>query len=129
MKANYVRSYRSTKSGNVVFVYSVEGTKKELEAYKEAQGENLVIDDTTGKPLYFTTKGFGKEGKLIITSKGNIVPDLSDFHMLNSMAEQFGGVLGQEIVRAGLNKTGNNNTPSATPKAEEAEQDENIGDL
>jgi len=114
MKATYLRNYM--KNGKPVFVYEVTGTKEQLEAYREAQGEFSVIDDKTGKDLYFTTRGFGKKGKLMITSKGNVAVDLSELHMLNSMAEQFGGVLGQEIVRAGLQDLNGGGTAPKAPE-------------
>ncbi len=97
MNANLQRSYRS-KNGNVTFVYAVTGSTADIEAFKKAQGE-FHREDDHGTPLWFTTKCIGDKGKLIITTKGNVVPDMSAYDKAASMAAQFGGNLGQELAR------------------------------
>lgn len=98
MKIKLERSYRS-KNGNATFVYSVSGNASELAAYEEAQGEFYREDETTGQPLWFTTRCVGKTGSLIITTKGNIVPDMSAFDQASSIAAQYGGNFGQELAK------------------------------
>ena len=98
MKVSYLRSYRS-KNGNATFVYTVAGSASELAAYAEAQGEFYREDETTGKVLWFTTRCIGKTGTLIITSKGNIVADMSAFDQASSIAAQYGGNFGQELAK------------------------------
>lgn len=98
MKVKFLSSYRSQK-GNTVFRYAVSGTPEQIEAYKNAQGENFREDDS-GTPLWFTTRFVGNNGTLIITTNGKIVPDMSAFEKADSLAKQFGGNLGQELAKA-----------------------------
>ena len=92
------RSYKS-KNGNRTFVYTVSGKPSDIEAYREAQGEFYREDDKTNNPLWFTTKCIGKTGTLIITDNGNIVPDMSEYDEAASLAEQYGGNLGEMLAR------------------------------
>ena len=96
LNAKLLRSYIS-KNKTKTFVYSVDGSKENLEAFAEAQGEYLRTDEVTGKYLYFTTRPFGMMGKLLITSNGNIVPDTTELDMAQSMTEAYGGNFGQSI--------------------------------
>lgn len=97
MNITHKGEYRSQK-GNTVFRYAVSGNKKQLEAFKQAQGD-FYREDDDGNPMWFTTRFVGKTGKLIITSKGRIVPDMSAFEQANSLAKQYGGDLGQELAK------------------------------
>lgn len=97
MKISLLRSYRS-KNGNPTFVYGVTGNATDLEAFKKAQGQYYREDDN-GTPLWFTTRCVGPQGKLIITTNGNIVPDMSAFDQAASIAAQYGGNFGQELAR------------------------------
>lgn len=126
MKVTLVRSYRS-KNGNPTFVYKVSGSKEQLAAYKKAQGDFHRTDDD-GNPLWFTTRCIGKAGTLIITSNGNIVPDMSAYDQAASLAAQYGGNFGAELAKAaasGLVTTANSG--SSTPSEEKS--DDQIGDL
>jgi hypothetical protein len=132
MKASFVRSYRS-KNGNATFVYSVSGSSEELEAFKSAQGDYYREDDKTGSPLFFTTRFIGKYGQLIITTTGNVVPDMSAFDAQASLAAQYGGNLGAELAKqaASLLMGGNSNsatesTPAEEPVAEESDDLEDV---
>jgi hypothetical protein len=98
LNAKLTRSYKSPK-GNTVFVYAVTGNEESLSAFETAQGTNHRTDDTTGKPLFFTTRCFGDNGTLIITSNGKVVPDMSEFDKANSLAQQYGGNLGDQLAR------------------------------
>ena len=123
MNVSYLRSYRS-KNGNATFVYTVSGSASDLSAFADAQGEFYREDELTGKALWFTTRCIGKHGKLIITSKGNIVPDMSAFDQASSIAAQYGGNFGQELAKQaaadilGINPSSSAPTPApptATP--------------
>jgi len=79
LKATRLRHYVS-KKGNATFVYLVNGSDEQLEAYKDAQGINFreyesenASDPLNGKPLYFTTRALPSEIELEITSNGNVV--------------------------------------------------------
>jgi hypothetical protein len=98
MKISLLRSYRS-KNGNATFVYKVNATSAELTAFKNAQGD-YYREDTDGTPLWFTTRCVGSTGKLIITTNGNVVPDMSAFDQASSIAAQYGGNFGQELARS-----------------------------
>ena len=97
MKISLIRSYRS-KNGNPTFVYSVKASGTDLAAFREAPGEYYREDDN-GSPLWFTTRCVGQSGKLIITTNGNVVPDMSSFDQAASIAAQYGGNFGQELAR------------------------------
>ena len=97
MKIKLERSYRS-KNGNTTFVYKVNANATDLASFKEAQGQ-YYREDTDGAPLWFTTRCIGQTGTLIITSNGNIVPDMSAFDQAASIAEQYGGNFGQALAQ------------------------------
>lgn len=136
MKINMIRSYRS-KNGNPTFVYGVSGSDADLEAFKNAQGDYYREDDKTGQALWFTTRFVGKVGNLIITTNGNIVPDMSAFDQAASLAAQYGGDFGQALAQqaaAGILGTTPSSTPAEPVKAESTEEIEdseegNPGDL
>ena len=103
MKAKFLGSYRNG-NGNLVFRYEVNGTATEIENYKVSQGDNYRESDTTGKPLYFTSRFVGNDAKLIITSKGKVVADMSELEQANSLIAQFPGPLGDAIAKATAEK-------------------------
>jgi hypothetical protein len=132
MKVSLMRSYRS-KNGNATFVYKVAGNSTDLEAFKAAQGD-YYREDENGSPLWFTTRCIGNNGKLIITTNGNVVPDMSAFDQAASLASQYGGNFGAELARAAASQlVGNQGGSSAisTPSKEEVadESDADMGDL
>jgi hypothetical protein len=106
-----------SKKGNPTFVYAVTGEKAELAAYAKAQGVNHRVvgkDDprglAEGTVLFFTTRYVGETGKLVITSNGNVVADMSDFRKADSLSKQFGGNLGEAIAaQAALSLLGKGN--------------------
>lgn len=98
MNVSLARSYTS-KNGNKTFVYNIKGTKAELAEYQTACGE-FYREDENGVPLWFTTKCIGKTGKLLITTNGKIVPDMSEFDEAASLAAQYGGNFGAELAKA-----------------------------
>lgn len=99
MKVKLLRSYRS-KKGNPTFVYEVDGTEAQLAEYKRIQGGFFREDEATGKALWFTTRCIGQTGTLIITTNGNIVPDMSKLDQAASIVAQYGGNLGESIANA-----------------------------
>lgn len=132
MRIKLERTYRSPK-GNPVFVYSVSGSESDLAAYEEAQGEYFRKDDN-GNPLWFTTRCVGDNGSLIITTKGNIVPDMSKFDQAASLAAQYGGNFGEALANATVASILGTDVPStseSTPAQAEVshEDSEDLGDL
>jgi hypothetical protein len=96
---SYKKAAPGGKSANTVFVYTVTGTKEELEKYEEIQGENFRKDDETGDPLFFTTRCAPNNANLIITQSNRAVVDMSAFDQADSMAKQYGGSLGTELAK------------------------------
>lgn len=125
MKVKFVRSYRS-KKGNVTFVYSVHGKDAELAAYKTASGEFYRTDDATGVPLWFTTRFIGDNGTLILTSNGNIVPDMSEFDKAASLVKQYGGDFGQSLAQAATANLLNSKPVTSTVSAPVIPADEPV---
>ena len=127
MKIKLERSYRS-KNGNPTFVYGVSGSASELTAYAEAQGEFYREDETSGTPLWFTTRCVGENGTLIITTNGNIVPDMSAFDQAASIATQYGGNFGQELAKQAAMSILGTPAPVAAPavKAEVSDENEDL---
>lgn len=119
------RSYVS-KNGNRTFTYSVTGSNSELEAYKEAQGEYYTEDKKTQEVLWFTTRCIGKIGTLIITDKGNIVPDMSEFDEAASLAQQYGGNLGEMLAREAAQRLLGGRRSSSPAKDTDDNSDEDI---
>lgn len=97
MKIKLIRSYRS-KNGNPTFVYGVSGKDADLSAFKKAQGD-YYREDEDGTPLWFTTRCVGDNGSLIITTNGNIVPDMSAYDQAASLASQYGGNFGEQLAK------------------------------
>ena len=127
MKIKLERSYRS-KNGNPTFVYGVTGNASDLAAYKSAQGEFYREDETSGQPLWFTTRCVGQVGTLIITTNGNIVPDMSAFDQAASIAAQYGGNFGQELAKQAAVGILNGSKVSAPVETPVASKDESLED-
>ena len=99
MKATFLRNYRKQESGNLVLVYKVTGSEKDMKSYESAQGEYYTVDKKDGV-LYFSPQFVCPEVELIVTSKGKVVADMSKFDMAQSLAEQYKGTeLGTEIAK------------------------------
>lgn len=90
LTAKLKNSYRKTGDSTLRFVYIVSGTPDDIKKYEEIRGEQLRLDDNTGKPLYFTKRYVADNIKLIITSENNIVTDDSDVAKLQSLIDQYG---------------------------------------
>ena len=119
--------YRQSKNGNPTFVYTVKGSDADLDAYKEAQGDFHRTDED-GTALWFTTRCVGDSGKLIITTNGNIVPDMRAFDQAASIASQYGGNFGQELAKqAAQGILGVQQASAPAPAA--VEQSEDLTDL
>lgn len=140
MKIKFLRSYKS-QNGTPVFVYEVSGNAETLERFRQIQGDYYREDETTGKPIYFTTRSCGPTGELIITTNDNIVIDTSKFDAAASLAAQYGGNLGQALANKSADALlGNseeeqpaqqdNSVPAAKPEDMEqpGAQSEGLGD-
>lgn len=128
MKIKLIRSYRS-KKGNPTFVYGVTGSANDLAAYKEAQGSFYREDDSTGQPLWFTTRCVGENGSLIITTNGKIVPDMSKFDQAASLASQYGGNFGEELAKMTAANILGVSSASVEAPAVAAEAPQDLGEL
>lgn len=104
LKVKSIRTYRS-KNGNPTFVYRVDGNKDDLAAFKKAQGSYYREDDDKN-PLWFTTRYIGETGNLIVTSNGNIVPDMSEFDKQASLVAQYGGNFGDVLAASAISALG-----------------------
>lgn len=106
MKGKLIRSYsKLDKNGKaiVVFVYALACSIAQIASLKEAQGDfyrEVEEGDDAGKPLFFTTRAAGNNCTVIITPSGKVIADMSAFQMQASLAEQFGGNLGQALANA-----------------------------
>lgn len=99
LQGKYAKQYRSKKSGNLVFVYEVKGSEKELEHYEECQGEHYKEDPDTGTALFFTTRFAGKACKFLITESNKVFVDNSEMDQMGSLIEQAGsGPLGMAMA-------------------------------
>lgn len=117
MNVKLVRSYKS-KNGNTVFVYGVTANAKQLEEFKTASGDFYREDEKSAQPLWFTTRCIGNTGKLVITAKGKIVPDMSAFEQAASLAKQYGGNFGQELARMAAAQLSGNTPAQDSPEPE-----------
>jgi len=90
LTAKLVGNYRKKVTGTLVFRFQVNGTAEEIQKYKDCMGDNLVTDETTGKPLYFTTRYVSDNIKLLITSENKVVTDDTEIAKLQSLVEQYG---------------------------------------
>jgi len=102
LKVKSIRTYRS-KNGNPTFVYGVDGSKEDLAAFKKAQG-SYYREDENKVPLWFTTRYIGETGNLVVTSNGNIVPDMSEFDKQASLVAQYGGNFGDVLAKSAVDK-------------------------
>ncbi len=128
MKVSLIRSYRS-KNGNATFVYGVSGNSTVLEAFKVAQGDYFRESDD-GTPLWFTTRCIGNTGKLIITTNGNVVPDMSAFDQAASLAEQYGGNFGEQLAKSAAQAILGITAPKEEPAKKAVEsKSEDLGDI
>ena len=90
LTAKLVGSYRKPVTGTKVFRFNVFGNETELKQFEDAQGDNYRVDETTGKPMWFSTRYVGDNVNLIITSNNQVVADDTELSKLQSLVEQFG---------------------------------------
>lgn len=124
LNGTFVRSYK--KNGKDVFVYAVTGSKEATDKYEQTQGEFFRKDDTTGNGLFFSTRYVGEKVPLIITEKGNVVADMSEYAKAASLASQFGGNLGVELAKNAAAKL-MGSSPVSEPVSETVASTEGIG--
>lgn len=102
-----ISQYRKRGTGNMTFVYAVEGSEEQLKKYKTHKGENfreLKEDEAgfkKGTPLFYSTRYIGKKGELMETSKGDWVIDTTEQDKLINMTAQCGGnvELAKELLK------------------------------
>lgn len=135
LKLKFKRSYRS-QSGKTVFTYQVTGKAGDLESYKEYCGDNLREDDSTGAPLYFTTRFAGESATLAPNQDGSAYyVDRSEDDKINSLIEQHAGsALGVALANAKAQELINamrKSTPVAAPvtKTTEEKTTDDLGGL
>lgn len=92
MKAVFKSSY--PKAGNEIFVFTVKGTKQELEQYL-ADNAQAVTDEVTGLPLYFTaypTLNYADKAgiELYRSRAGKYSLDNSEMRRNQAIAKTFG---------------------------------------
>ena len=127
MKAVSLRNYKKAETGTTVFVYALSGTSQELAKYLEIQGDKHVVDDVTGKPLYFTTRYVGEAVSVLFNRAGDkVFPDTSEMDKIKSLAEQHGADFGTLLVQSFL---GNMTSKKAPVQAETPVQEESTDDL
>lgn len=129
MKITFLRNYRKAETGNMVYVYGVSGTPEQLEAFKEAQGDNYKVDEETGAVLWFSTRYIGDAGQLSISRNGKVFADTSEFDKANSLCEQYKGTaLGDQLARVMAEKLldslggGKTSAPVAKPASNDISQ-------
>lgn len=93
MKIEFVKGrknpYRQRQTGNLVFVYSVEGTPVEIAAYKAANPKS-VEDTVSKKMLFFTTKYSKQTAELKVSDKGNYYPEVDELDVLAEATALYG---------------------------------------
>lgn len=115
LNIRYKRIYKKSTTGKVMFVYHVSGDQASLDQFETIQGEHYRTDN--GTPVWFTSRFVGESCKLLITSAGKIVADTSEFDKAKSLADQFGGNLGQAIADAAAAKLVQpTDTPPSAPE-------------
>lgn len=100
LKAKFHGNYRKSTTVNgiptvlTVFRYTVDGTEKELQEYEEIQADNYVVDDKSGKPLYFTTRYVADVVELQVSENKDgekrIVVDDSEIAKIQAMVQMYG---------------------------------------
>lgn len=76
-----------------VYVYGVDGTDEELEAFANAKGDNIRYDDEQGCPLHFVSeKQYSSDViDLVIYNNGKVEQDNSAMRRLKASTENRGG--------------------------------------
>jgi hypothetical protein len=132
MNATYYDSYitKSKKTGKMIdmFIYTVSGTKAEIEQLKEAKGENYREHETTGEPLFYTPTYYGEVAILKITTNGNVVADTSLLRKAKSLLAD-NDFLADKLADRLLDQMGFGNTTNRVMKkveniSQEVENDE-----
>lgn len=103
LTAKLLNHYRK-ETGTVVYRYAVNGSAEEIKQYEEATGDNLKHDDSTGKPIYFTTRYVADNIKLRFTDKGQVITDDTDITKLQSLVQQYGVDVARLILSQNLTK-------------------------
>ena len=101
MKAVQTGSYMKSSeiaggAGQRVFRYEVQGTKAELDAYKQAQGKHYrETNDGRNVPLFFSIRSVGNTATLGISRSGKVFADNTELANLESLSEQYPALAGE----------------------------------
>lgn len=93
LKATFKGSYRSkglrnpATKGQLRFSYAITGSEQELKAFKDAQGDFYVADES-GTPISNQLNFLGKQVNMIQTRDGKFIPDTSALDQASSLAKQ-----------------------------------------
>jgi len=142
MKAKLLGQYRSSKTGNLVYRYELNGTQAEVSAYQAIQGENFKADDQSGKPLFFSTRYHGAVCTLNFNRENTkVFVDTTEIDALQNLAAQYAGTptgdhLAAEIakkmvadVQAGMKAMGSNSVTSVASVANVVEKQEELDSM
>lgn len=142
MKAKLLGQYRSSKTGNLVYRYELNGTQAEISAYQAIQGENFKLDDKSGKPLFFSTRYHGAVCTINFNRENTkVFVDTTEIDALQNLAAQYAGTptgdhLAAEIakkmvadVQAGMKVMSSNSVTSITSTTEVEEKQEDLNSL
>ena len=126
MQISLKNSYRN-KNGRIVHVYVISSaTETETQLYKTIQGERLVTDEHSQKPLYFTTDPtVGKTAELVFNQDNSKVYVKNDQALaMESLAQHYGvdmrTAIGNFVAQGMLSQMpmmGGNNTIAVTNTA------------
>ncbi len=94
-----VNPYRKRETGNLIYVYDVEGTPEEIAEYKK-HNPKAITDAKTGKVLMFTTKFVGKSAELVKNTKADnsvsYFVDTKELDMRAALEKQWGPTIAAE---------------------------------
>lgn len=144
MKAVLVNQYRKVGTGNLVLVYAVQGTAKDIAAYNKAKAERLGIPeselkgDAKGNPLFHYSPNLAqgrlpaKSLNLAISFGGKVVVD--DINDVIAKAQRIDGLMEIEEakhlvqVKYGNASVVSRTTTASQPAAEVATANEEPSD-
>lgn len=79
-KSSYLRNSKKDGVTRRIYVYEIDGTQEEVDAFIAAQDEALengaIRDEVSGKPLFFSTRQLPKNIKLTVTQNNKVAVDL-----------------------------------------------------
>ena len=92
--------YRKLETGNLVFVYEVNGTPEEVATYK-ASNVKAIEDKDTKKMLFFSTAFVGQTAELVKSEKGNWYAETNELTVLSEASKLYGIDVAMIMCRIG----------------------------